>query len=170
MNSENINSEKSVIINKIKTWLDEEKISTVDIQDVYTDFHISVKITATHSIDLFIPKDRIDSVVVAQNMNFSDDDKKGYVHLDKSRKKDFVLDLKSSLLHVGVEYAIQPDKERMQSVQVSRRIYFDGFTKDRFFDILHQVQRAMEIVYLKYETYLYHGSSDGSYLTTVFFL
>ena len=170
MNTDNISSEKSTVIKKIQTWLDEENISIRDIEDEYSDFHIVAKISPVHDIDLVIRKDRIDSIIVVQNMNLSDEDKRTFAHLAKAKKLEFVRDLKLSLLHLGIDYAIQPDSERLEYVQMSRKIYFDGLTKDRFFDTIFHVQRAMEIMRLKYETHLYHGTSDKSYLNSLFIL
>jgi len=170
MIDDDINSVKEEAINNIRTWLKEENISSRNIDDEYSDFHVVATVSQTHNIDLVIRKDRMDSVTIAQNMNLSDDDKKAFIHLTKDKKKEFIQDLKSSLLYIGVDYTIQPDKERLEFVHVSRIIYFDGLTKDRLFDILSNVLRAMEMVRLKYETHLYQGSLGQSFLNSFFYL
>ena len=58
------------------------------------------------------------------------------------------MDLKRSLLEINVGYKIEKDLENLESIIITKTIYFDGLTKDKFMDTRFALLRGFSLVEL----------------------
>ena len=61
--------------------------------------------------------------------------------------------MKIPLLSLGLGYTWIPDLKNIESLQMQKVIYFDGFSKNGFVDGVTNVLNGYEIVSAKYEDF-----------------
>lgn len=156
-------NEKKEVIERITRWINEEHylIRMQTYKDRYADFHAAVQYNR-YKVSIIIRKDRKDMVSIVSRQNFSDQDKKIFSHLREEKKKPFFEDLEFSLLPMNISYSVHPDRNKMEYVHLEKSIYFDGLTKDRFYDSIFAVVRALHMTSLLYIKYLSSGSRASS--------
>jgi hypothetical protein len=79
--------QRYISIEKIQKWLDEERLSIKPFADKYADYHVVAKVSPVTSLDIIIMAEKMDSVMIVQDVKFTDDDKKAFVSLDKTKKE-----------------------------------------------------------------------------------
>lgn len=68
---------------------------------------------------------------------------------------------------MNVGHRFDPDAENLERIRIMKTIYFDGLTKDKFFDTIFALIRASSIVELLMLTYLgIRRSNSNGKLTT----
>jgi hypothetical protein len=153
---------KDQIKTKVLQWLNEEDRSPTELDDPSTELNIAVPIQENGSISVIFRREKKDSVYLVARISFSPLDKQAFSKLPPDRKKSFTDELNHLLLLVNVEYSLLPNAEIMESVNLSKAIYFDALTKDRFFDTILLIRRSIEIAKWCYGKHLGHKSSTGT--------
>jgi hypothetical protein len=64
-------------------------------------------------------------------------------------QKRFYFDLELALLQMNVHFIIKKNMEELQSLEISKVIFFDGLTKDTFFNTIDTVRNSIEIARIK---------------------
>jgi hypothetical protein len=160
---------KKDVIDKITDWLGQEGISFNLTEDPYADFNLEIEYPTTQVIHIMMYKNKNDSITVITKVSFSTLDKKAFTSLSEDIKKDFILTLNSSLSSMNLLYSHQPNPERMEHLLIQKRLFFDGLTKDRFFDILDRIYNGMNLANWTYTKYLSKGKNSLSSLSSFFF-
>ena len=143
-----IHPEHDTIIEKIMIWLEEEKFS-VERHDKETySFSGVVKVGEEEFVNILLPEGKCDHIIIyADTINFSG----LFVALPEEVTKKFLYDLRIALIHTHLLHKVHFDEENnLTGIQVRKLIYFDGLTKDRFFDIIYTILGAIELVCVKY--------------------
>jgi hypothetical protein len=91
----------------------------------------------------------IDRINIIGNGQLSTEDAKKYINVPKNKKDLFWIDLRMSVLPLGVLITPRPDHEKLESIQAARVIYFDGLSQDNFINTILKVTDALEIIELK---------------------
>lgn len=68
-------------------------------------------------------------------------------------KSRYWIDLKISLMNLGIDVQAIPDVESMEKIQVRKLIYFDGWSRDRFMRDLFTIMDASELPELLFRDY-----------------
>jgi hypothetical protein len=137
---------KKEVIEKIQKWLDEESIEFTPLEYPFAEFNVDTK---NPNQTIRIPKNKPDSIEFLTNASFANEDQKAYVALkNKEEKIRILFDLQRSLLEINVGYKIEKDLENLESIIITKTIYFDGLTKDRFMDTRFALLRGFSLVQL----------------------
>ena len=137
---------KKEVIEKIRKWLDEESIEFTPIYYPFAEFNVDTK---NPNQTISIPKNKPDSIEFLTIANLSNEDQKAYVALkNKEEKIRILFDLQRSLLELNVGYNIEKDLENLESIIITKIIYFDGLSKDRFMDSRFALLRGFSLVQL----------------------
>lgn len=65
--------------------------------------------------------------------------------------KRFFWNLRNRLITIGVGYRIHPSIEKIERIDITKILYFDGLTENTFFNSLFDIGRGIECVNLQYE-------------------
>jgi Uncharacterized conserved protein (DUF2299) len=72
-----------------------------------------------------------------------DEYKKAFVALKDNKEKLKILwDLEHSLLEINVGHKLIPNHKNLERIEIYKKIYFDGLTKDKFMDTIFVLQRG----------------------------
>jgi len=61
----------------------------------------------------------------------------------------FYFDLKLALLQMNVYFLIKKSMRELQSLEISKVVFFDGLTKDTLFNTINTVNNSIEIARIK---------------------
>ena len=153
---------KTHVSSKITEWLQDEGYTFVPYEDPYTDFCLHIKEPNNPPIFVGMEKDSKDSVMVYTRSDLSQFDKKAFSTFQTNVKKEFIFALASSLSNLILPYRIHPSSEQMEYLEIKKYIFFDGLTKDRFFDTIDRVLAGIYLARMVYDKYLYKGN-DSNY-------
>ena len=148
-----INGKKEVI-EKIERWLQEEAYTSEKSDKPYDDFRTVIhppRPNQNIGMDLFLERDKTDRITIATNSKLSEQDQKTFSYLKPSIKQKLVRELKYSLLPLNIQFTFEPDELIIESIMLSKRLYFDGLNKNMFFDAIFTIIRALAIINLKYQ-------------------
>ena len=103
---------------------------------------------------ILFPIDRLDSLRVSEIIIFDLQSQKSYASLaDKTNgifeQNTFYFDLKLALLKMNVYFLIKKNMRELQSLEISKVIFFDGLTKDTLFNTINAVHNSIEIARIK---------------------
>jgi hypothetical protein len=85
----------------------------------------------------------INRVDIMTKIRFSEEDREWY-RLNEDKHK-FWLELKPNLMHMGIMTLVTPDLDNLESVELSKTVYFDGLTQNEFFDAIFAVTDALAL-------------------------
>jgi hypothetical protein len=131
--------------NKIKSWLEEEGLEHSEISDPNTKLTFSVK-SGGNVISVGFHKDSKDSIIIKSQITFSDEEQ----HMLKfvKTKYDIVWQLQRFLVQMRLEPIIKWNENRdaIETLAFQRTIFYDGLTKDRFYEVLTDVFHCTNII------------------------
>jgi hypothetical protein len=162
MSNTNDSNNKRHVSSKTTEWLKDEGYTFVPYEDPSTDFCLHIKELDNPPIFVGMEKDSKDSVMVYTRIDLSELDKKAYSTLHTNVKKEFPFALASSLSNLVLPYQIHPNTEQTEYLEMKKNIFFDGLTKDRFFDTMDRVLAGIYLARMAYDKYLYKGN-DSNY-------
>jgi hypothetical protein len=103
---------------------------------------------------IFFPIDRLDSLSISEIIIFDLQSQKSYASLAAKmngilEQNRFYSDLELALLQMNVYFVINKNMRELQSLEISKVVFFDGLTKDTFFDTINTVHNSIEISRIK---------------------
>src|SRR5919112_387603 len=109
--------------------------------------------TETKSQMLF-PTDRLDSLSISEIIIFDLQSQKSYSSLAAKtngilEQTRFYFDLELALLQMNVYFIIKKNIRELQSLEISKVVFFDGLTKDTLFNTINTVNNSIEIARIK---------------------
>ncbi len=135
---------------RIEEWLDDEGFSVWKLADENSRF--SFKMTRDECPPLLVlqPQSKSDSLIVTSDVRLTDEGQEKLLALPKER--EFMLfDLKMVLLSTECRCQFMPSSKSWKSIRVSKPVFYDGLTKDRFFETVDVVSRAVSLVILTFQ-------------------
>jgi hypothetical protein len=154
-------------IKKVIDWLKEEGLEPQEITHLRNDacyygVVISDEAQKIEQIEnqrrqafhILFPIDRLDSLRISEIIIFDLKSQKAYASLaaktngilDQNR---FYFDLELALLQMNVYFMIKKNMRELQSLEVSKAIFFDGLTKDALFNTINTVHNSIEVARIK---------------------
>ena len=128
------------VIQKIKKWLEEEDIKFSTVKEPYLDFRFEIK---EPNQSIFSSNDKPDSIEFGTYSSLDEEYKKAFVALkDNKEKLKILCDLEHSLLEINVGHKLTPNHKNLERIEIYKKIYFDGLTKDKFMDTIFALQRG----------------------------
>lgn len=171
-NPENIDTEKQLAnqldtIKRVINWLREEALEPHEITHLRKDArYYGVIITdggekeeqnerqRRKAIHILFPIERPDSLSISEIIIFDLQTQKAYSSLATKTKgileqDRFYSELKLALLQMNVHFLIKKGVRDLQSLEVSKFIFFDGLTKNTLFNTMNKVHNSIEIARTK---------------------
>jgi hypothetical protein len=103
---------------------------------------------------ILFPIDRLDSLSISEIIILDLQSQKSYASLAAKpngilEQNRFYFDLKLALLQMNVYFIIKKNMRDLQSVEISKVVFFDGLTKDILFNTINTVHNSIEIARIK---------------------
>jgi hypothetical protein len=103
---------------------------------------------------ILFPIDRLDSLSISEIIILDLQSQKSYASLAAKpngilEQNRFYFDLKLALLQMNVYFIIKKNMRELQSVEISKVVFFDGLTKDILFNTINTVHNSIEIARIK---------------------
>lgn len=138
-------------INMVIQWLKDEGYQPEEKTHLYpdTNYFAIVKIDERSAFHIIFPSKNLDSVIVLELIALNEEYRKSYAALQAIEQRRFFFDLKLALLQTNVVFGFEKDVKQLESLEIKKPIYFDGLTKERFFETIFTVHRAIEIAKAK---------------------
>jgi hypothetical protein len=154
-----MNSRKEVV-QQIVEWLNAEPL-TFSLKENDSDrFRATVELSQNLNLEIQLTSQRPDRVMLLTNAYLAPDDQRAYSRLDREIKESFLRAVKWMLLNLDVDHQIIPSADALQSISITKTIYFDGLTKDKFFSSILILKRAFGLLDLAYCDHLQFRSSN----------
>lgn len=157
---EKINLQREEIIEKIKEWVKESGLSLEQIvKPGLENAPYAGKVQGNENLGynvLFAEKNK-DFFFMTTYFRFQEKDGRALFYLDPSDQKKFIQDIKITLLQMNLNYIFLPvintdiiDFKSLESLEIHKTIYFDGFSKNIFFEGVNDVLHGAELILLLY--------------------
>jgi hypothetical protein len=132
--------------NKIRQWLKEEgSTNPTEHSDEDTKLALDIKFN-NNTMTIGFLKTKMDSIAIATKLPVDEGEQKMIKHL--KNKEDIVLDLKRFLynLHISPEFTRDEQGDTITEIFLQKVIYFDGLTKDKFFEGIFDISNSVEYI------------------------
>ncbi|HEU0144929.1 MAG TPA: DUF2299 family protein [Nitrososphaera sp.] len=154
-------------IKKVVDWLREEGLEPQEITHLrkdacYYGVVISDQAEKTEQTEnkkreafhIFFPINKLDSLRISEIIIFDLKSQKSYASLVTKmngilEQNRFYFDLELALLQMNVYFVIKKNMRELQSLEISKVVFFDGLTKDTFFNAINTVRNSIEIGRIK---------------------
>jgi len=171
-NPENIDTRKQIAnqldtIHRVISWLREEGFEPHEITHLRKDSRYYGVIISDEgekveqkerqrrkAIHILFPVEKPDSLSISEIIIFDLQTQKAYSSLATKTKGTleqdrFFSELNLALLQMDVHFLIKKGVRDLQSLEVSKVIFFDGLTKNTLFNTMNKVHGAIEIARIK---------------------
>jgi hypothetical protein len=102
-------------------------------------------------------------LTLSTNAYLAPDDQRAYFLLDREKKESFLRAVRWTPLNIDVDHQINPDGDILQSISITKTIYFVGLTMYNFFGSILLLKRAFALLELAYCDHLRFSSSNIYY-------
>jgi hypothetical protein len=135
---------------RIERWLGDEGFQIWPFPDKEAYFAYKVARDGGSPLLIWQPRDKTDSIQVSSNVRLAEDDhaKLQTVH---EQKRFLLFDFKMVLLSTGCNWQFIPSPESWRSLRVSKTIFYDGLSKDRFFETIDAITRAVSTIMVTFQ-------------------
>lgn len=136
---------------RIEEWLGDEGFKLWKIPDQDTHFSYKLNRDDGHPLVVLQPRTKADSIQVVGEIKLNKKNQEKLLAIPEKEKRFLLFDLRMGLLSTGCRWKFLPTLESWNTIQLSKDVFFDGFSKDRFFEIIGTVNRAVTLVCLSLE-------------------
>ena len=103
---------------------------------------------------ILFPINRLDTLRISEIIIFDLKTQKSYASLAAKtngilEQNRFYFDLELALLQMNVYFIIKKNMRELQSLEISKVLFFDGLTKDRLFNTINTIRNSIEIARIK---------------------
>ena len=151
---------RNEIVERIIEWLNVESIAYTLKENDSDRFRATIELNQNLKIDIQLTSQRPDCITLLTHAYLEPDDQRAYFRLEWERKESFLRAVRWALLNIDVDHQISPNADTLQSISIAKTIYFDGLTRDRFFNSVLLLKRAFGLLDLAYCDHLRFGSSN----------
>lgn len=131
-------------VRKIKDWLTDEGILRDKVPDDTASYHVQVESPPKSGrlIDVIIPKQREDLVIVASATALAKEHYDGLKAKPEDERKNILWDMRFQLLFGEVGFRMIPNAEDFQRIEFTRPMHFDGLSRNMFLNALQEDFKA----------------------------
>ncbi len=155
------------VIKKVVDWLRQEGLEPQEITHLrkdacYYGVVISDQAEKTEQTEnkrreafhILFPIDKLDSLRISEIIIFDLKSQKSYTSLTTKtngilEQNRFYFDLELVLLQMNVYFVIKKNMRELQSLEISKVVFFDGLMKETFFNAINTVRNSIEIARIK---------------------
>jgi hypothetical protein len=155
-------------IKKVMDWLREEGLEPQEITHLRKDacyYGVVISNEAEKKTEqrekqkreafhILFPVDRLDCMIISEIIILDLQSQKSYASLAAKtngilEQNRFYFDLELALLQMNVYFVIKKNMRELQSLEISKVVFFDGLTKDTLFNTINIVRNSIEIARIK---------------------
>ena len=136
---------------RIEKWLSDEEYNLWKCPDKNANFSYKISRDGDHPLVVFQPKKKTDSIQVACDIRLREEERKKLHGISEMEKKFMLFDFKMVLLSTGCRWQFMPSSKSWDTLKIWKSIFYDGLSKDRFFETIESVLRAAGSVKLALE-------------------
>jgi hypothetical protein len=141
-------------VERIIEWLNVEALAYTIKENDSDRFRLTIELSQNLNLDIQLTSQRPDRVTLLTHAYLGPDDQRAYSRLDWEKKESFLRAVRWALLNIDVDHQISPNADTLQSIYITKTIYFDGLTRDRFFNSVLLLKRAFGLLDLAYGDHL----------------
>ncbi len=151
---------RNEVVKQIIDWLNVEALPYALKENGSEMFRVTIELNQNLNLEIQLTSQRPDRITLLTHAYLGPDDQRAYSRLDREKKDSFVRSVRSVLLNIDVDHQIGPNADTLQSISITKTIYFDGLTRDRFFNSVLLLKRAFGLLDLAYCDHLRFRSSN----------
>ena len=154
-------------IKKVIDWLREEGLEPQEITHLRKDacyYGVVISNEAEkeeqgenqrrEAFHILFPIDRLDSLSISEIIILDLQSQKSYASLAAKpngilEQNRFYFDLELALLQMNVYFIIKKNMRELQSLEISKVVFFDGLTKDTLYNTINTVHNSIKIARIK---------------------
>jgi hypothetical protein len=145
--------DKFQVAELVKGWLSEEGLTAQDFPDASADVAFAFS-QGNSKINVGFHKTSVDSLMIIGGIILEPQEQTMLKYT--KTKVEFLLDVQIAFLQQNLDFIIEPTNNRanefsISDIKLQKTIYFDGLTKDRFFDIVSAIYNCLKILDLKFK-------------------
>jgi len=148
------------VVKKLLEWLKVEGVAYRPKENDSGRFRATINLSQNLNLDIQLSSHRPNCLILSTNAYLAPDDQRAYFRLDREKKDSFLRAVRWALLNMDVDHQISPNGDTLQSISITKTIYFDGLTRDKFFSSILLLKRAFGLIDLTYCDHLRFNSSD----------
>jgi len=128
---------------RIEKWLIDEAFQISKVADENAYFSYKVTKDGGMTLSVLQPQNKTDSILVVGDISLTDEDQKKLATIPEKERRVMLSDLTMDLLTTQCRWQFIPPTEAWETIRVLRPIFYDGLSKDRFFETVDIVMRAV---------------------------
>ena len=148
------------VVRRIIDWLNVEPLAYTLKENDSDRFWATIQLSQNLNLDIQLTTQKPDCILLLTHAYFGADDQRAYSRLDQESKESFLRAVRWALLNIDVDHQISPNADTLQSIFITKTIYFGGLTRDGFFDSVLLLKRAFDLLDLAYGDHLRFRSSN----------
>lgn len=145
---------------------DNDIIFEINERTFITDKHTNTQEEKKKTNYLFFLPVNKDHFSVSARIYFGEGDRSGFILSPKHIKDKIRMGMKIPLLSLNLIYSFQPDPENFDSVVMEKIVYFDGFSKNVYFNAIDAVKSGYDLAstyYINIKNSLPKGGSNAEF-------
>jgi hypothetical protein len=151
---------RNEVVQRIIDWLNVEGLAYTLKENDSDKFRAIIELSQNLNLDIQLTSERPDRVTLLTHAYLAPDDQRAYSRLDPEKKESFLRAVRWALLNTDVDHQINPNAHTLHSISIIKTIYFDGLTRDKFFNSVSLLKRAFGLLDLAYCDHLQFRSSS----------
>ena len=129
---------------KIRQWLKEEDFEFNERPDKETKLTIDIIEDKYTIISIAFHKDSLDSIIIAAHIHFNENEQNMLKSL--KTKTEIVRDIRKFIIQMHLDPRFPIFADSIKNIFFQKTIYFDGLTKDRFFEVLTDISNTISFI------------------------
>jgi len=125
---------------RIEKWLVDEEFSVSSVADENAHFFYKVTKDGGVTLSVLQRQNKTDSILIVSDVSLTDEDQKKLAPMPEKDRRSMLLDIRMDLLST-----------EWKTIRVSKSIFYDGLSKDRFFETMDIVMRAVLLIVFTFQ-------------------
>jgi hypothetical protein len=147
-------------VQRMIEWLNAEGVAYILKEDDSEKFRATIELSQSLNLEIQLTSERSERITLLTRAYLTPDDQRAFYRLDPERRESFLRAVRWALLNIDVDHQINPNADILQSISIIKTIYFDGLTRDKFFNSISLLKRAFGLLDLAYCDHLRFRSSS----------
>jgi hypothetical protein len=136
---------------KVEKWLLDENFNINKNKDEKSFFSYNAARANLPILVILQPKMNKDSIVIACLISFGEGELEKVAKMPVEEKEEMFWNLRMLLLQCGCRFVFVPSLEIFKFIQISEKIYYDGLSKNSFFQTVNKVTDAALVVIFTFQ-------------------
>ncbi|MFL6423500.1 MAG: DUF2299 family protein [Nitrososphaeraceae archaeon] len=142
---------KQEAVDVVKKWLLEEEYNITSVPNENADYNF--RITKMNMImNVVFHKRSEDSLIIAGNLTFGSEEQAMLRYT--ITKRELLFDIEMLCTQLNLEFSMNPVEDKgeysLEDIGLSKTLYFDGLTKQSFFDSLNAMFNSLSLIISKF--------------------